>query len=376
MKRILLASMLLVLPIAAAAESRELTYVDLVNRMIDIERLAVPPQPGDRSEQWSSYDRKSRYDPETDSYIQWAANDDGTGFVRKEGDLYVLAEIGGPGCIWRIRPALATEGHVKIYLDGTTEPTVDLPFSGYFNGENPPFTYPSLVHEVAHGLNGYVPIPFQKSCKIVAEEGWGKYFHFTYQKFPEGTVVPTFTRELSADDEAAPRAVDEFLSNRLGTDPAGSRPGEITQRTNVPVPAGETVTVAEITGERAISAFRVRLDREALGDPANALRQIVLRITWDDDKAPAVWCPLGDFFGTAPGINYYESLLAGMTGEEFYSLWYMPFGEKALIEVVNESNAEVRMAVAITHAPLSSPIEELGRFHVKWHRDALLPAQP
>ncbi|MDP6107443.1 MAG: DUF2961 domain-containing protein, partial [Candidatus Brocadiia bacterium] len=198
---------------------------------------------------------------------------------RKEGDLYVLAEIDGPGCVRRMWSARATEGHVKTYFDGAAEPTVDLPFGGYFNGENPPFTYPALVHEVSHGLNGYVPIPFQKLYKIVAEEGWGRHFHFTHEKFPEGTVVPSFTGELSADEGAALRAVDGFLSNRLGTDPAGSRPGEITQRTSVAVPAGETAVVAEIAGARAISALRVRLDREALENPADALRQIVLRIT-------------------------------------------------------------------------------------------------
>ncbi len=65
-----------------------------------------------------------------------------------------------------------------------------------------------------------------------------------------------------------------------------------------------------------------------------------------------------------------------MTEDEFYSLWYPPFGKRALIEVENESDADVRFEFAITHAPLSSPIAELGRFHVKWHRDALLPAQP
>ena len=26
-----------------------------------------------------------------------------------------------------------------------------------------------------------------------------------------------------------------------------------------------------------------------------------------------MWCPLGDFFGTAPGVNLYKSLPLGMT---------------------------------------------------------------
>ena len=32
--------------------------------------------------------------------------------------MQVMAEMEGPGCIWRIWSALAEQGHVKIYLDG------------------------------------------------------------------------------------------------------------------------------------------------------------------------------------------------------------------------------------------------------------------
>jgi hypothetical protein len=52
---------------AAAAES--LTYVDLVQRLTDLERLALLPAPGERCEQWSSYDRASRYDAATGRYL-------------------------------------------------------------------------------------------------------------------------------------------------------------------------------------------------------------------------------------------------------------------------------------------------------------------
>ena len=55
------------------------------------------------------------------------------------------------------------------------------------------------------------------------------------------------------------------------------------------------------------------------------LRELTLSITWDDDAVPSVWAPLGDFFGTAPGVNYYRSLPLGMTDGGFYSHWFMPF---------------------------------------------------
>ncbi|MHC4570048.1 MAG: hypothetical protein ACYTE3_30360, partial [Planctomycetota bacterium] len=115
---------------AAAAET--LTYVDLVNRLTDLEHLATLPPPGEKCQQWSSYDRRSKYDELSGKYINWAANGDGTGIIRKDGDDLVFAEMEGPGVIWRIWSALAKAGHVRIYLDGAEEPAVDLPFIGYF----------------------------------------------------------------------------------------------------------------------------------------------------------------------------------------------------------------------------------------------------
>ena len=49
------------------------------------------------------------------------------------------------------------------------------------------------------------------------------------------------------------------------------------------------------------------------GDYNELLRLLTLSINWDNQKSPAVWSPLGDFFGTAPGINKYKSLVMGIT---------------------------------------------------------------
>jgi hypothetical protein len=170
--------MLLILVTTMSAGAVTYTYVDLVNKLTDLEGLAVLPPPGEKCQQASSYDRASKYDPTTDRYIEWGANNDCCGFIREENGKQVWAEIEGPGVIWRIWSAWADEGHVRIYLDGASEPTIDLPFIGYFDRKNAPFIYPSLVHNASGGQNCYVPIPFQKSCKIVADPNWGQYYHF------------------------------------------------------------------------------------------------------------------------------------------------------------------------------------------------------
>ena len=175
------------------------TYIDLVRKLTDLEGLAVLPTPGEMCRQWSSYDRASRYDEKTGRYLDWGANGDSNGVIRREGDVEVLAEMQGPGVIWRLWAAAPRSGHVKMYLDGAAEPAVDLPYSAWFDGKNAPFVYPSLVHCTSGGWNCCVPIPFQKSCKIVGEKDWGAYFHFTYTTYPSDTVLPTFKRDLSPE---------------------------------------------------------------------------------------------------------------------------------------------------------------------------------
>jgi hypothetical protein len=376
LKSLIVIAAVLGLAVSAGAQEK-FTYVDLAKRLTDLERLAVLPAPGDTCAQWSSYDRASKYDVATGKYVAWDANGDGGGIIRREGDLSVFAEMEGPGCIWRLWSAKADNGHVRIYLDGAAEPAVDLPFAGYFDRKNPPFVYPSLVHDAASGKNCYVPIPYQKSCKIVGEKGWGNYYQFVYETFPKGTVVPTFKRELAADETAALAAADEILSNKRGEDPKGKRDGEAAVSKSAAVGAGKAVAVARLDGPRAITAIRVKMPAAASKEEEiAALRELAIRISWDGEKAPSVWAPLGDFFGTAPGINKYKSLPLGMTDEGFYSFWYMPFAKGAVVEIANDGAAERTVEVAVTHAPLAKPAGGLGRFHAKWHRDAFLPPEP
>ncbi|MCC6445641.1 MAG: DUF2961 domain-containing protein [Armatimonadetes bacterium] len=375
MKKVWVAFLLwtIALPLSAA---ERLTYIDLVRSLTDLESLAKLPLPGEKGLQWSSYDRASRYDEATGKYIAWDANGDGGGIIRREGSQVVMAEMEGPGCIRRIWSAAPRSGHVKIYLDGATEPAVDLPFSGYFDLKNAPFIYPSLVHNASSGMNCYVPIPYRKSCRIVAEGDWGDYYHFTYTTYPEGTVLPTFRRDLSARETAALAAADKTLSEGLGEDPAGSRKGEVTLSKVVRVSAGKAAVVARLKGPSAITAVKAYLRPMSREEECSALRELAIRITWDDEREPAVWSPLGDFFGTAPGVNLYRSLPMGMTEKGFYSYWYMPFARSVLVEVVNEGAKRRQVAFALNSAPLTHPVESLGRFHAKWHRDALLPSEP
>ncbi len=361
--------------VAAARAERTLSYADLVSRMTDLQRLSVLPAPGEKCAQASSYDRASKYDEKTGKYIHWDANGDGEGIIRREGDKEVIAEMKGPGCIWRIWSAMPQQGRVAIYLDGQEKPAIDLPFENYFSGDTPPFNYPMLSYNLAkvgcQGQNLYMPIPFQKSCKIVADPGWGHYYQFTYDTFPNDTKVPTFSNALVSEKEnaAALQKVNDFFKDHLGEDPAGKREGEETLTKKVTVEPGETAVIAKLDGPQAITALKAKMSFTDREDQMAGLRKLALRITWDGQDKPAVWCPLGDFFGTAPGENLYKTLMTGMTKDGYYSYWYMPFGRTAVVELVNDGKVARSAEFEIAHAPLGREFDGLGYFHAKWHRD-------
>lgn len=358
----------------SALGADSLSYVDLVHRLTDLEALARLPVPGERCEQWSSYDRASRIDSRTGDYLGWDANGDGDGFIRKEGDKIVMAEMRGPGCLWRIWSAAPKAGHVRIYLDDASEPAVDLPFTGYFDGTQAPFQRSALVHSVALGWNNYTPIPYRRSCKIVADPGWGQYFQFVYSTFPDGTVVPTFRRNLSAKENAALDEADRQLRacgpRHVGTTTThvvtdGTLPGGEVRRLRVEGPAWLRAIRGRWEGLPAAPADRV------------ALREVTLEIRWDGESEPSVWAPFGDFFGTAAGANRYRSLPCGLTDDGWwYANWPMPFAKSAEITVRNEGVQAAPLRLEVSSAPLTGDPGSYGRFHAKWHRGVFPPSEP
>lgn len=193
------------------------------------------------------------------------------------------------------------------------------------------------------------------------------------------TVAAMFARRaitsspLIATDRAACIALaraDRNLSQQ-GRGLARSEQSAI-EHIQVHVPPGQTVHVCSIDGNRAISALRVSPDLPPPPADREVLRELTMSIKWDGESEPSVWAPLGDFFGTAPGVNLYRALPLGMTEAGFHSRWYMPFNTNALIELTNGGTKARTVAFEIRHGHLEHPASELFRFHAKWHRDAFL----
>jgi len=356
------------------------SYVDLVNMLKDLERLSVLPDSGEISAECTSRDRSSTYNQSTSQYTNWSANGDGVGFIRMNNDGgKIIAEMTGTGCIWRIWGGSESGSHVKIFLDGSVTPVVDLAWSDYFNHSQSPFNYGTLVYNVrrglnnsAGGLNNYVPIPYNSSCKVVSYTDLGSFFQIGYSKFPLGTSLPDFSRNLSIPEQNALSNVDNFFLTGLGTDPAGDRPGQVTDSTSYTLTGGQEVIPLDYSGQGAITGIRIRVNGLlSKSEQWSALRELAISIFWDNDIKPAVWAPLGDFFGSACGYTPFKALPVGkLENGWMYCYWYMPFDSKAKMIIKNDGSKSRNFDISITRSSLTKPIASLGRFHAKWNRNA------
>lgn len=342
-----------------------MTYRELLQRLTELRLLAVPAPAGETGGCMSSYDRRSRYDKTADIYMDWDANDDGSGCVRSLEDGGIVAfECEGPGVIWRVWSALPKQGHMRVYLDGADNPQVDTPFIDWFEkqpGDIPPLNLSELSMRLSRGRSSFIPIPFQKGCRIELAPGWGAYYHFTYTRFAPGTELPHYDERFTREGSIALAQADRLLYERGET---AENPALV--RAECLVQAGETTSLLTREGRGAIATFS--FDPSALSDLDWTLRTLVLRMYWDGRKLPAVEAPLGDFFGGAPGYAHYRCLPMSMERGSFTCRFYMPFASGCRVVLANMGHQAQRVRFAF-HVENDLPeAKTLLRFHAKWHR--------
>ncbi len=138
------------------------------------------------------------------------------------------------------------------------------------------------------------------------------------------------------------------------------------------IPAGESVVLADIKGPGCITHIWMT--------QGTHYRECLIKITWDNAEKPSVMCPLGDFFGLGNCIvNSYQSLLFSASAKwnnEFNRgcalncYVQMPFRERALIEIVNESNEDHGQYFYIDYETSEEiPDSDTGYFHAEFRRE-------
>lgn len=311
--------------------------------------------------------KESVYVGSVSSYDRTGGNDDGFSgtysFVGKDERGLVLADLKGPGVVYRIWTPTPTDDLMEFYFDGETEPRLRLPFRDLFSGVREPFVRP-LVESALGGNVSYVPVPYESSLTIVLRAEKLQFYQINYATYPSGHRLSAWN-ESREDLEKARRLWSAAGSDvRSFVTPPGAEPTSLTVRRSLE--PGKSTTLFEIEKPGRIVGLRL--------GPASAFagkdRAVVLRIFWDDSEVPAVAVPLGDFFGYSFGEPATRSLLLGTSGETNYVYFPMPFDERARVELASETSSgsaiEVEAELLVTRIPRG---RDEGKFYALWRRE-------
>ena len=136
--------------------------------------------------------------------------------------------------------------------------------------------------------------------------------------------------------------------------------------------AGETRVLADIKGPGKITHIWMT--------QGNHYRECLLRMTWDNARAPSVVVPLGDFFCLGHGIvNTFQSMpftASAKSNNKFNRgcalNCYLPmyFRERAVIELINESKEEHGQYFYVDYETCPEGVpDDVGYFHAEFRRE-------
>jgi len=358
-----------------------ITTGTLVREAVDLSALSRFPDPAYRTVQFSSYDRHSiaPYAPD------WYANNDGFGGESIPAVLetleepnadgvgrYVIARVSGPGAIVRTWTAVMN-GELAVYLDGDDEPV--------YSGSAERFLRQTFAHFAnAAGTFGgdeergfrqndacYFPVTFARSLRI---EWTGKieephFYHIETRKYPDGTDVRTFRPEDITRYASEIAEAQALLSDTSGN--WAAPPNASAHEATAQVRSHKRIEALKLDGPAAIHVFEAKLER---GDPVRSLRGVILKISFDGSDQPQVEAPLGDFFGSGPGVAPYDSLpMTVLPDGTMICRFTMPFRESAVVSLDNRTDEDVSVRLAAHVAPGEWDPGRSLHFFAKWRVD-------
>lgn len=308
------------------------------------------------------------------SYDRTGGNDDGFSgkysYLRKEPAGLVLADLEGPGAIYRIHTPTPTNDVVEFYFDGEPSPRLSLKVIELFDGTRPPFLAPVADFGVG-GYTCYMPLTYRRSCKVVVKAESFQFYDLNYAVFPAGTEVPTYEDPPSAAFLARVEKAAAIL-RRAGEDISG-----------VTSPAGASLSTRSVKAALAPGGKAVLYETFKPGrivglriGPAAAFagaeHDMLIKAFWDGAAEPAVDCPVGDLFGYSFGEPATRSLMLGTTDDGVDYIYFpMPFERSARIELVSErpaGSAALSVEAEVVTADAGKGTDD-GRFYARWRRE-------
>ncbi len=343
-----------ILTMCARVQKPQINTGSLFAEMTDLAALTRFPDPGFKTVQFSSFDRRSSVPGGPD----WFANSDGFGgepipnfesVLKAPGadgiGEYLMADVEGPGALVRLWTA-SIAGQVRLYIDDMERPL--------HSGEADPFfrrpydIFPEMASIDAARFRAtvyqrdasYAPLPFAKRFRLV----WiGKideihFYHIQVRCYEPESVVVSFRPN---DIRKYRSAIDKTTAALANPDASPTpNPAQSVRSFSAVLPIGGKEEVLKLAGPGAVERLTLRLKAGFL-DPA--LRQTVLHIFCDDQPQAQVQSPVGDFFGAAPGVNPYRSLPFTVRPDGAMTCRFvMPYRKSLRIVLENRGGQEVR----------------------------------
>lgn len=376
------ASTILSAMLAVPGYSQEITMQDLLREMVDRERIAEYPENLQyRTLQASSYNRAS-VSPDLPG---WFADSDGVFCIRteknKKGETeWVLMEDDGPGVITKMWAVCfyygldnITGANVKIYLDGKDEPEICCNFFDLVQGKV--FIKSPLAAETRRAGNCYLPIPYEKGCKITMDK---KVFYniINYRSYPKGTKIKSFSMDDFYNSTELIDSVNNVLARGCVLDNVKQLESHRTLSQSKMLGSGDQMKLSlnkSFKGCKsgAVRFLTVKIKAE---NEEQALRSTILKAKFDGEQT--VWSPVGDFFNIGVGMKHYKMWERAVEPDgTMVCRWVMPYKNSAELCFENIGSQNVNIDVSVTYGPYNWTDNSMY-FHSTWRMDDPTPGFP
>jgi hypothetical protein len=309
------------------------------------------------------------------SFDTTGGNDDGFSgkfsYLRIENNNLIIADLKGSGVIQRIWTPTPTEDTIQFYFDSEDSPRINIKFIELFTGNIYPFSRPIVGNEVG-GYYCYIPIPFQKSCKIVFKGKRMQFIQIQYRQNIEQNSIVSFPKKFSEKEtnalELAIKAWSKYGKEVIDLIPT-IRTGVKTKSSIIYLKQGEVKSFFKDNKGGRIIGFEI-IPQSYI---TSGFKNIILRATWDNENVAAINSPLTDFFGYAFGKPSVRSMLIGVNDNLHYCFLPMPYEKNASMELVylkNEQNnyKEISFKVKVYYTETKLKTYE-GKLYTKWRRE-------
>lgn len=281
------------------------------------------------------------------------------------GEGLVLVDLKGSGFVTHVWWTGKWQREwIKFYFDGETTPSIEGYCAELFDTEtvaSPITQMPMAIKKLPNdGRNCYIPMPFHTSVKIVMVNSGRTPIEDTYLIFDgifrDSKTVPECTLKYSADKKQfsysgkdTDKAIDPLRNNETSVNFIGRT--QMLQN-QIELAAGQ---------EKEILAINATAMTERLGITTDSLKDIQLRIKYEDATAYAIDCPAEKFFGKL------NSLVLGCNNNQYNCYLPMPFAKSWKMVLKNTGNSVVKVNAEAVYKKMKSFPENYTYLHAKYN---------